>query len=885
MKKFLTVLLALSVVFTYSFSAVGSAFAATAPNFEQATKIKQAADYTKSNLPASVQKAYEAVLAQDTDTYMTKEAWEKASGAIVTALGEEIDKTRDGYLADKDTADGEAADWDAYDYVYAAQKLFTGYSFTDLVAKFTSDTDKCALIAAHEQFKMDMDNALSVYDKVNVDALYSKTSPENGDTYYEQAVKAIKESKEKLQKYFIKDDGTIQNLEEKVSTVKANGEGLKNIAFNGGFGPVPMIKVLVKYYEGTNNTVVQYYYLDGIPTISDEEGMGAEIEATTAAIKAQVAKNIAVFLKSNTTAADKAFVEDYATFYNYLAEEIKMLSVDGAKKLASDVVAHENMMSGVKAGYAETFDKVVAGAEDMKAFGAKYAAEKDSTGAFVRDAAEVEKKVKEAIVAEYAGKVGIGVKTASSFADAKAAIAAMTTKGDAAKLAFDKEAKKADLDDEMAIALDSYYDLEAAAVKTAYAAAKEKVDAAKDKAAVDKVTADLTGIKKMADVDKLFTSGKMEAELDTQVAALQAYIDYKNSAVSGAYESAYVLGRDQAKKLLTEYYIENDARTVEEMKALTGAVEAVAATLPTTGSLAAAKKAAQDAIDALPTAAKTTSADKAAYQNAFDLAKTYNDMVKTATGTAGKLAIAADKVQALKDAIQRDFYEAFAKADKKDKAALKAIAADVKAANDEVGTNKLFTTEFVNPAKAALEAIQEAEKAAVLAALKALPINVTLDDKAQIEAARKLYDAYVAEYTDYDDADNGYVAAQFNPYNRDLALAEAALSILEKDAAIKATEGLKLSVSTKLYKKSNKIRVNWKVKDGDASYIDGYQVYKSTKAQKNYKFMGKTKKSYMDNKKNLKKGTRYFYKVRAYVVVDGQKYFSDYSNKGNRIYK
>ena len=97
-------------------------------------------------------------------------------------------------------------------------------------------------------------------------------------------------------------------------------------------------------------------------------------------------------------------------------------------------------------------------------------------------------------------------------------------------------------------------------------------------------------------------------------------------------------------------------------------------------------------------------------------------------------------------------------------------------------------------------------------------------------------------------------------------------------------KSLKITVSTKLYTKSNKIRVNWKVK-GDASYIDGYQVYKSTKAQKNYKYMGKTKKSYMDNKKNLKKGTRYFYKVRAYVEIDGQKYYSDWSNKGNRIYK
>ena len=97
-----------------------------------------------------------------------------------------------------------------------------------------------------------------------------------------------------------------------------------------------------------------------------------------------------------------------------------------------------------------------------------------------------------------------------------------------------------------------------------------------------------------------------------------------------------------------------------------------------------------------------------------------------------------------------------------------------------------------------------------------------------------------------------------------------------------AVKGLKLT--TKSSAKKGSITVKWTVK-GDASVADGYQVWKSTKQSKGYKkAITTTKKSYK-NTKGLKKGTRYYYKVRAYKVVDGKNVYSDWSNKAYRVAK
>ena len=99
-----------------------------------------------------------------------------------------------------------------------------------------------------------------------------------------------------------------------------------------------------------------------------------------------------------------------------------------------------------------------------------------------------------------------------------------------------------------------------------------------------------------------------------------------------------------------------------------------------------------------------------------------------------------------------------------------------------------------------------------------------------------------------------------------------------------ATSVKELKITARSSAKKGSITVKWTVK-GDASAADGYQVWKSTKQSKGYKkAITTTKKSYK-NTKGLKKGTRYYYKVRAYKVVDGKNVYSDWSNKAYRVAK
>ena len=78
-----------------------------------------------------------------------------------------------------------------------------------------------------------------------------------------------------------------------------------------------------------------------------------------------------------------------------------------------------------------------------------------------------------------------------------------------------------------------------------------------------------------------------------------------------------------------------------------------------------------------------------------------------------------------------------------------------------------------------------------------------------------------------------------------------------------------------------KITVRWKKVSG----VSGYQVYRSAKKSGNYKrikTVGHRTSKFIN--KRLKRGKRYYYKVRAYKKVKGKKVYSSYSSRsGKRV--
>lgn len=115
-----------------------------------------------------------------------------------------------------------------------------------------------------------------------------------------------------------------------------------------------------------------------------------------------------------------------------------------------------------------------------------------------------------------------------------------------------------------------------------------------------------------------------------------------------------------------------------------------------------------------------------------------------------------------------------------------------------------------------------------------------------------------------------------------------------KEEIIAALDSSNLVARSKLITLKNgkkAVRITWYDKNGNEFDFDGVEIYRSTQRYKGYGLKpfyatkgGKTEGYYV-NTRDLKEGTTYFYKVRGYVEINGQKYYTDYSLKAIRTIK
>ena len=379
-----------------------------------------------------------------------------------------------------------------------------------------------------------------------------------------------------------------------------------------------------------------------------------------------------------------------------------------------------------------------------------------------------------------------------------------------------------------------------------------------------------------------------KADYDTD---LLAYAKYFINRIDVA---DYPSDVNSAKKILSNvaYPIVYGAYTAEELPEKIVEAKAAIDAIKSTANVTAERKAVEALINALPST--ITLADKDAITAAADAFYDYIE-IPGATNPVN-ITVLDNAIAAYEKLAAKELDDAYKALDAKtittdDEAAVEALReqydayddfcsdyfdeklADSTAQNRTATTNDDDSTEAGYPTSVQKleKELSNAKIAAVRAMMINLPANPTAKDRAAVEAARTAYEALSLE-------EKGALVDGL-PY-KNMIDAEESLEVLNKYAV----EALKITASSTAKKGS--ITVKWTVK-GDAAAADGYQIYRSLKKNSGFgtKPIFTTTKQTYKNTKALKKGTRYYYKVRAYVEIDGVKYYSDWSNKAYRIAK
>ena len=155
----------------------------------------------------------------------------------------------------------------------------------------------------------------------------------------------------------------------------------------------------------------------------------------------------------------------------------------------------------------------------------------------------------------------------------------------------------------------------------------------------------------------------------------------------------------------------------------------------------------------------------------------------------------------------------------------------------------------------------------------------------------------------YDDEEASEVKAILEQAEKDIAAAKTVEEVdkikTEAETKIeaiptaeeKADKAAVSSVTWKMFKATSKktklngkkaVKITWSLPKGVT--VDGFEVYRSTKKSSGYgtePYFTTTKTSYTNNK-DLKSGKTYYYKVRGYKMINGEKVYTGFSSKAWR---
>ena len=908
MKKFLTVLLVIAVMFTFSF---GTAMAATytLDDYASALTAEKTAQLGYMN-SAKIQAVNSYTYDEDgftTDGYM-KAAYEAAADEVIADATKLMDNAINAALNDpnwpKDAAPNKAIVAEAYS---AMGDLTTKDGMLAEMAKKADTLNKtqAPLTKAFVEGKLNVD--MSKYDTT------AKKYEGNTLTAAQAVQKAVDKAKEAIDKaaadknktdaeknaaykaaysQFKADMAQIKTIDDEkfsddinAGTVDAAVEEyakntLDDIAKALVIDPDMAADATKDWSEVANGTLKAFW--DASKTNANKgEFFGVAIANITKVTRTEVAAVAAAY--KNAVAAAKAPVKAYAN-----GDVTKVTALNKAAKRLS-ILANAT--------------KAVEKYADVKAYGDKMkAAYEFGIKKYDDVAVDAAVKAAEQLVYDDLNKDVYDTTTAEAYINAAAAKENLTltaTNFEAQKFrkAIQDAAKKMYKDGTTAREVQvkvAYGDDKTAEADLVYLKGTYDSEAANkwDEIAQNAV-ADLLDAQSYDEITKIMTDaaadfGKLLKAADA-ADVKAARTSYCNALVNYGYLKASLLNNEkdypaatiaaavaQGKKLI------NKATTVDAVKAAYADAQAIIDGIKTVDELKAAKDAVEKQIAALPYTSKLTEADKPAVRAAYDAYDAYMNM-PGASEVSNKALLKEkyDKVNELAAKTIDDKAKALNKqlknltnsdADKAAKAALKAeadaVKAEAKALNKEIkDVNADYDGFLTRVSMSEYDKLTEEDFSAAVAADALVKLTKAAKDGASQEEMKAAMDAYKA-LTD----------------RQRYEIDETALPLIKviENKLGAAVKGLKLT--TKSSAKKGSITVKWTVK-GDKAAVDGYQVYKSTKAQKGYKKAITTKKTSFKNTKNLKKGTRYFYKVRAYKVVDGKTYYSDWSNKANRIAK